>query len=135
MSANVRDRVRLYIAPQEEHHRTPRLVRIARRKRCAVQRDAPRVRLVRAAEDFHQRALPRAILADERMHLAHAHAQRNAPQRGSRGERFLAPSRVRRCGIGLLSVKAKGSLRTVSVAALARARAQRGDSSHPIGVS
>ena len=61
-------------------------MRVARRERRAVQRDAPRVRLVRAAEDFHQRALPRAILADERMHLALTDAQRNAPQRGRRAE-------------------------------------------------
>ena len=44
------------------------------------------VRAVRATGDFHQRAHPRAILADERRHLALADAQRNAPQRGSRAE-------------------------------------------------
>ena len=71
------------------HPRAPRLVWIARRERRTVQRDAPRVRLVRTAEDLHQRALPRAILADERMHLAHADSQRNAPQRGRRAERFF----------------------------------------------
>ena len=82
----IRREVQLLV--DHRHSRAPRLVRIARRKRRAVQRDAPRVRLVRAAEDFHQRALPRAILADERMHLALADAQRNAPQRGSRAEAF-----------------------------------------------
>ena len=85
--AQIRREVQLLV--DHRYARAPCLVRIARRIRRAVQRDAPRVRLVRAAEDFHQRALPRAILADERMHLALAHAQRNAPQRGSRAERFF----------------------------------------------
>ena len=42
-----------------------------------------------SSEQEHQRALRRAILADERMHLAPAHSERNAPQGGSRAERFL----------------------------------------------
>ena len=44
---------------------------------------------MRAAENFHQRALPRAVLADECMDLARTDTHRNAPQRGSRAERFL----------------------------------------------
>ena len=46
------------------------------------------IRRVRAAEDLHQRALARAILADERVDLAGRDLQRNATQRPRRAESF-----------------------------------------------
>ena len=42
---------------------------------------APASGRVRAAEDLHQRALARAILADQRMDLARRDLERHAPQR------------------------------------------------------
>ncbi len=50
-------------------------------KRCAGQLDASGVGRMRTAEDLHQRALARAVLADQGQHLARAHIQVHAAQR------------------------------------------------------
>jgi hypothetical protein len=52
------------------HPGPARLQWIARPERNAVQLDLAFIRLVRAAQNFHQRALPCAVLADQRVNLA-----------------------------------------------------------------
>jgi hypothetical protein len=61
---------------------------IARHEGLAVELERAGVRLIRAAQDFHERALARAVFADERVNLARRHRERNVPQRRRRPERF-----------------------------------------------
>ena len=66
-----------------------RVQRVRRAERLAIERDASGVGLIRAGEDFHQRAFARAVLADERVRLAGCDGQCDAPQR-VRGTEGLA---------------------------------------------
>ena len=56
--------------------------------RLAVQRHRARVGPVGPAEDLHQRALARAVLADQRADLARADGERDAVERPGRAERL-----------------------------------------------
>src|SRR5205085_733818 len=58
------------------------------------------VRLVRATEDFHQRALARAVFADQRMDFTRRDLEGNAPQRTSGAEAFSDVSQPQRGGAG-----------------------------------
>ena len=54
--------------------------------RLAVNKDFPGVRLVDAAEDFHQRGFARAVLADQRDDLARINFEVHFAQREHAGE-------------------------------------------------
>ncbi len=58
-------------------------------RRRAADLDPPRIRPVRARHDLDQRALARAVLADERVHLARADLEVRAAQGAYAGERLL----------------------------------------------
>jgi hypothetical protein len=60
------------------------------------------VRPHRAGEDLHQGALARAVLADQRVHLAGPHRQVDAVQRDRRAERLADPGHVQE-GVGHLT--------------------------------
>src|SRR5678815_4946513 len=62
------------------HAATACVQRVTRSEGPAVQFDLAAVRRMRAAQNFHQRALPCAIFSDERVDLARSHLERNAPQ-------------------------------------------------------
>ena len=67
-------------------------------RRLAVDLDRPGVRLVHAREDLDERALARAVLADQRVDLARAEVERHVGQRLGRRERLghAAPARRER---------------------------------------
>ncbi len=57
-------------------------------ERPAADLDRPRVGDGRAGCDRHQRGLPRAVLAHERVHLAREHLERHALERDDARERL-----------------------------------------------
>jgi hypothetical protein len=59
---------------------------LARRQRSAVHQDVARVGRVVAEQDGHQRALARAVLAQQGQHLAGLQVQRDAVVGGQRAE-------------------------------------------------
>ena len=65
---------------------TLRVERVDRRVRLSVQLGRAGVRPQGAAEDVHQRALARAVLADHRVHLAHCDLERHPAQGEGRAE-------------------------------------------------
>ncbi len=65
--------------------------RIIRGERLAIQLDAPGGGSVRAAEDFHERAFPGSIFADQRVHLPRCDLQMNVLQ-GAGGAKTLLQS-------------------------------------------
>ena len=75
-----------------EHGRDSVLLSDPRRARmrdlAAADLDRAGVGCVNAAEDLHQRALPRAVLADDRVHLAGEHLERGIPERLGGSERL-----------------------------------------------
>ena len=52
----------------------------------AVHRDRAFVRLMDAGQELHERALPGAVLADQRMHLARTQVERDVDERLGRAE-------------------------------------------------
>src|SRR4029077_13755613 len=68
------------------HAAPPRIRLVARRERSVVQTHRARVRWERAGEDVHERALSRAVLADERVDLSGAHLEVDARERRRRAE-------------------------------------------------
>jgi len=67
-------------------------VRVFRRVGLAAEFHRALVGGVRAAEDFHERALARAVFADQRVHLTRQNLQRDAAQ-GARGAEAFLDSR------------------------------------------
>ena len=66
----------------------PRGGRAVQRDLLAVDRQRPAVRLVHPGEDLHQGGLARAVLAEQRVHLAAAQLHRPVDQRAHRAERL-----------------------------------------------
>ena len=64
-------------------------MRVLRLERLAINGDGAGVRAIRAAENFHQRALARAILADERVDFAGLHGEGDIFQRARGSESLL----------------------------------------------
>src|SRR6185437_7730692 len=111
------------------HHADAGLDRVARgaeRDRLAVEEDLPGVGAVEPVQDVHQRRLARAVLPEQRMHLAAPHIERDVvvrddsrelladaphlenelvahrgrcyrPSAGGRGRTALPPNRGRHC--------------------------------------
>ena len=71
------------------HALQARVVRILRHVGLAAELHRAGIGRVRAAEDFHQRALARAVFADERVHLAGRDLERHAAQSARGAEAFL----------------------------------------------
>jgi hypothetical protein len=76
----------------------PRVERIGRHEGLAVEFDCARIRTVRAAEDFHQRAFARAIFPDQDMHLARGDLKGNILE-GARGAEAFLHAVMRRRGV------------------------------------
>ena len=70
------------------HAGAARLDRLARRVRRAFEPHLARIRPNRAGQDGHQRALARAVLADQRAHLARPDGEIHAVQRHRGAERL-----------------------------------------------
>ena len=85
------------------HHPDPRVERVARRR----QRDGPAVQLelalvgvVQARQDVRERALPGAVLAEQRVHLADRHLEVDGVVRDHAGEALRDPAHRNRRRIG-----------------------------------
>ena len=91
LDRQVRCEVQLLI--DHAHASEPRVVRPLRRVRLSRQQHAPRVRPMCPAEHFHQRALPRAVLTDQREDSPGGNTQRNIRQRLSRSKPLRDVSR------------------------------------------
>ena len=72
----------------------PRVERIGRHKGLAIQLDVAGLGAVSSAEHFHERALARAVLANERMDLAGSDSEGNILQGASGSEALLHPAHL-----------------------------------------
>ena len=77
-----------------------RVVRAGRSVRAAADFHHPFIGLVRTAEHLHQRALARAVFADEGVNFAGGDLQRHAAQRAGGAEAFLDSGQPQGCGGG-----------------------------------
>src|ERR1041385_4156927 len=84
--AQVRGKIQLLV--NHGNARTPRVQRVVRKETLAIEMDCAGVGLTGAAEDFHERALASAVLADQRMHFSSAGRERNISQSARRPETF-----------------------------------------------
>ncbi len=89
-----------------------RVERIARRKRLAGQPHRAAVRRERACENRHQRALARAVLADERAHLARRHREIDRVERDGRAKRLADAAHLEQPWIYFLSHRDRSGCRS-----------------------
>src|ERR1043166_1323519 len=86
LHAQVRGEIQLLV--NHGNARTPSVQRIFRKEPLAIEVDGAGIGLASAAEDFHERALAGAVLADQRMHFSSAGREGNISESARRPETF-----------------------------------------------